>query len=280
MRESLKRVAIVTGLASAAAALGCAEPAHPRSEAPRAALAPPPSAAPEALPPRLAEPEPEPAPPARREGAYANVDPLDDFIVGPPEPLADCEDQLARAGVKFVRATLPVHTEGRAKMVCGAPQVVTYLHGPGKIAYNTPPVLTCTMALALAWFETIVEEEAARILHTRVVRIEQLGTYACRVVPRFPTTVSEHSYANALDLGRMVLENGKTIEIFRDFDRGDGEPKTPAGAFLRTISRRANDEDVFSHVLTPFFDSAHSNHFHLDLARFRQDGTRPEPEMR
>ena len=133
------------------------------------------------------------------------------------------------------------------------------------------------MALALAQFERIVDEAATRIFHSRVARIEQLGTYACRVVPRSPTTMSEHGYANAIDIGRMFLENGRTISIFRDFDRGEGDPKTPSGAFLREISRRANDEDVFSHVLTPFFDRAHDNHFHLDLARFRHDGTRPAP---
>ena len=57
---------------------------------------------------------------------------------------------------------------------------------------------------------------------------------------------------------------------------GDDEPKKPAGVFLRSVSRRANDEDVFSHVLTPFFNATHKNHFHLDLARFRADGTRPQ----
>jgi hypothetical protein len=29
-------------------------------------------------------------------------------------------------------------------------------------------------------------------------------------------------------------------------------------------------------VLTPFFDDLHRNHFHLDLARYRNDGTRPQ----
>lgn len=45
---------------------------------------------------------------------------------------------------------------------------------------------------------------------------------------------------------------------------------------LRLVSRRANDEDVFSHVLTPFFDAHHKNHFHRDLSRYRADGTRPQ----
>ena len=87
--------------------------------------------------------------------------------------------------------------------------------------------------------------------------------------------MSEHGYANAIDIGRLFLENGRTISIYRDFERGE-ETKTATGAFLRAISRRANDENVFSHVLTPFFDAAHNNHFHLDLARFRRDGTRPQ----
>lgn len=266
--------------------IGCAapdmppvsEPAHPPSKARIEAAAPGASSveAPVAAPPPLASP---PAP--RRPGAYANTDPSDDFEVGPPEALADCDEQLKEAGVKWTAAKIPVHTEGkgtgasRVEHTCGSPQVVMFLRGPGKIAYEPAPVLTCKMALALASWEKIVTEEAQRTLRTRVVRIEQLGTYNCRVIPTAPGTMSEHGYANAIDIGRISLENGHTIDIYRDFDKGDDEPTSRNGAFLRAISRRANDEDVFSHVLTPFFDRAHDNHFHLDLARFRRDGTRP-----
>lgn len=211
----------------------------------------------------------------RPPGAHANVDPDDDYVLGPPAPLPDCEEQLKSAGITFAPAKLPVHTEGKPPLVCGAPQVVMYLRGPAKIAYAPAPVLTCEMALALASWERIVDEEATRTLHARVVKIEQLGTYNCRVIPTAPTLMSEHGYANAIDIGRMFLADGRTLSIYRDFDRGDGDPKTAAGTFLRAISRRANDEEVFSHVLTPFFDEAHNNHFHLDLARFRRDGTRP-----
>jgi hypothetical protein len=215
-----------------------------------------------------------PAPPPPRPGVYANLDPFDDYETGPPEALGDCEAQLKTAGVKWTAAKIPVHTE-RTGFVCGAPQVVMYLRGPAKIAYEPPPILTCKMALALASWEKILSEEAERTLHARVARIEQLGTYNCRVIPTAPGTMSEHGYANAIDIGRIHLENGRTIDIYRDFDKGDDDPKTKNAMFLRAISRRANDEDVFSHVLTPFFDRAHDNHFHLDLARFRRDGTRP-----
>ena len=174
---------------------------------------------------------------------------------------------------------IPVHTEGAGTpaLTCGAPQVVTYTPRAVKIAFEPTPVVTCEMALALASWEKIVDEEATRTLHTRVARIEQLGTYNCRVIPTAPRVMSEHGYANAIDIGRFYLLDGRTLSIYRDFDRGDGDRETPAGTFLRAISRRANDEDVFSHVLTPFFDAAHNNHFHLDLARFRPATERGRP---
>lgn len=267
------RSATVMAFMCAWAGVDCMAP-----EPARIAAAPPPPALPSA--PHMEEvatPEPTPPPPpvVRRPGAYANLDPDDDYVVGPPEPVADCEEQLTRAGIKFQRASIPLHTEGKAKHTCGAAQVVMYLRGPAKIAYEPAPVVTCNMALALGSWEKIVAEEATRIFHSRIVKIEQLGTYNCRVIPSAPDQMSEHGYANAIDIGLMTLATGRTISIFRDFDRGEAEPKAPAGAFLRAISRRANDEDVFSHVLTPFFDRAHDNHFHLDLARFRHDGTRP-----
>jgi hypothetical protein len=210
-----------------------------------------------------------------RPGAYANLDPDDDYVVGPPEPRASCAKELEEAGVTFKSTPIPVHTARKSKIVCGAPEVVVFLKGPGKIQYNGAPVLTCGMALALASFERILQREAVARFAAPVVRVDQIGTYNCREVQAYPGTVSEHSYANAIDLTRFVLKSGRVIEVLRDFEKGE-TTKTPAGDFLRVVTRRANDEDVFSHVLTPFFNAAHRNHFHLDLARFRQDGTRPE----
>jgi hypothetical protein len=258
---------------------------------------PPPAAAPARLavasfrpqPPSPAEPAdaaasadgldaalaPHAVPAERPPGAYANIDPTDDYVVGPPDALTDCDDRLAQAGIVYRPAKLAVHTEHKT-LVCGAPQVVTYLRGPGKIAYEPPPLLTCSMALALASFERIVQQEAEREFRSPVAKVLQLGTYSCREIAAYPGWVSEHSYANAIDLSRFTLKNGKTVEVYRDFDVGEEPPAKRAGAFLRLVSQRAFDEEVFSHVLTPFFNAQHKNHFHLDLARYRGDGTRPQ----
>ncbi len=280
-RRSTARISFVRRSSVALLLAGCAQ-SH-------VAASPPPPAAPEEAQPVVeiapSPPPDDPPPPIvpvpklRRPGAYANLDPDDDFVVGPPDAIDDCDDQLTKAGVKFSHATLAVHEQKKSHILCGAPQVVTYLRGPGNIAYSAPPLLTCGMALALAQFEKILQEESQAILKTRVARIDQLGTYNCREMLMYKGWVSEHSYANAIDVGRFVLADGRGIEVLRDFDVGDGDPKKPAAAFLRVVSRRANDEDVFSHVLTPFFDALHKNHFHLDLARYRSDGTRPQQQI-
>jgi hypothetical protein len=290
-------VALAAALALAVAGPWACEPRGAASAAaPRRQAADAPAGAPSAEPPRAREAtmgvadaggEPEVEAGAadagkverpRRPGAWANVDPDDDQILGPPDVLDDCEGELARAGVRYRKARLAVHKEKKSKLVCGAPQVVVYLGGPEKIAYSSPPLVTCTLALALASFEKIAQQEARSILKSPIVRIDHLGTYACREMARYPGWVSEHSYANAIDVSAFTLKDGRTVQVLRDFDASaldDPPPKKPAGRFLRRVSRRAYDEEVFSHVLTPFWDALHKNHFHLDLARFRDDGTRP-----
>ena len=117
-----------------------------------------------------------PAPPVRRPGAYANLDPDDDFVIGPPAAFPECETELGQAGVKFRAATLAVHKEKGVKLECGAPQVVTYLRGPGNITYSAAPLLTCGMALALASFERILQTEAIKIFGSPITRVGFSGS--------------------------------------------------------------------------------------------------------
>ena len=204
--------------------------------------------------------------------SHADLDPGNDFVVGPPSAIDDCEERLRAAHVKFTPAELPVRTH-RGGFVCGAEQVVVYRGGPAGLKWNAAPLVTCGMALALADFENIVADEA-RVLGKRVVRVEQGGTYNCRKMARFDW-VSEHSYANAIDVRAFILENGRRISVLDYFGKLDGEPKSAEGQFLRSLSRRLSDEGVFSVVLTRYYDELHRDHFHLDLARYRVDGTRP-----
>jgi hypothetical protein len=200
-------------------------------------------------------------------------------VVAPPAPVADCEERLTAAGIRFARAELPLRNGG-GTITCGAEQVVEYRGSESGIKYNASPVVTCTLALALARFERVLQDEAALRLKSRVRRLEQAGTYNCRKMARFRSMVSEHSYANAIDFRGVTLDDGRTIGVLHDFGRLDVEPTSPQSLFLRSVAHRAFDEQVFSVVLTPYFDALHRDHFHLDMARYRVDGTREAPTAR
>jgi hypothetical protein len=205
----------------------------------------------------------------------ADNDPDNDRVVAPPDTIPDCEARLAAAGVRFRPASIPLRQKRAGTYTCGTEQAIVYLGGPEKIRYTpAPPLVTCGLGLALARFETVLQEEALRVTGQRVVRIEQGGTYSCRKMTRFQDMVSEHSYANAIDIRALVLERGKKVSVLSHFGPIDREPASPNGRLLRSLSRRLFDEAVFSVVLTPFWDKLHRDHLHLDLARYRVDGTR------
>lgn len=215
--------------------------------------------------------EPEPAPEFR---APSPEDVEDDLVVGPPEPIAACEDWLEASGVEYDASRLPVH-KNKSGITCGAPQAVRYRKGPGKIRWSGKPKVSCPVALAMSRFETVVQEEAERHLGKRVKSIRHMGTYNCREMAAYPGWVSEHSYANAIDIRSFTLQGGKEITVLGNYGT-PGAPETKAEHFLQAIARRTVDEDIFSVVLTPAFDRLHRNHFHLDMARYRVDGTLPD----
>jgi len=184
-------------------------------------------------------PSPAPAPPApalRAPWAVANEDPSDDYAVGPPAEIADCATRLTALGVKTRASQQPVHQE--ATKTCGSPQVVSYESGPGGARWSSSPQVTCLVALALSRFETIVHEEAQRHFSSKVTRITHMGTYACRPMVRF-NMASEHSFANAIDIGGFELQNGTRINVDPDWGVMTAPPSTPAARFLRTVAGRS-----------------------------------------
>src|SRR5262249_55091350 len=98
MRTTRATLGVLAVLALASCTRHDAPLAAPPAAAPPPLLpAPAPAPAPEAVPDPAAAAAPAPAPtppapkPERKPGAYANLDPDDDFVVGPPDALPDCE---------------------------------------------------------------------------------------------------------------------------------------------------------------------------------------------
>lgn len=205
------------------------------------------------------------------------ADDLAAWSTGPPEPIPACETWIERAGIVYVSAAIPVHENRSGTLTCGAPQIVRYRRGPSGIRIKGSPPVTCGLALAMARFDAVLQEEAERFFSSRVIRIEHLGTYNCREMAAYPGWVSEHSYANGIDFRRFILANGKTIEVLGHYGDGVSDTQDRSTLFLRAIARRAVVEDIFSVVITPAFDRLHRNHIHVDMARYRVDGTRHDP---
>lgn len=113
-------------------------------------------------------PSPSPSP-----ATLADLDPDNDYVVAPPELIADCEGKLRALGVEFAPAELAVKPGNAKRPTCGAPQAVVYQRGPAKIRYNSSPIVSCGMALGLARLEQVLNEEATRYLGQPIARIEQ-----------------------------------------------------------------------------------------------------------
>jgi hypothetical protein len=167
-----------------------------------------------------------------------------------------CRAVLGRAPLKFTPLTDRMTGKG-----CGFTDVVRADTSP--IAFNPRVTATCSMTAALVWYQQQLDEIAARDLGTRIVRIDQLGTYACRNInSALEGRRSEHATANAIDIAAFHLADGRVITISRDY----GKP-TPEGKFLDDAHDAACG--LFNIVLGPHYNRLHANHFHLDMGGFR-----------
>ena len=157
--------------------------------------------------------------------------------------------------------------------MCEAPEGVAIKRGGAGLRFQPQARVNCAFAQRLERFETIVQEEARSILKSPV-DVDRAPRHV-QLPPDggVPDWVSEHSFANAIDVATFVLKNGRRVEVERDWVRAEKPATTAAAQFLRRLTRRLYDEKVFSVVLTPSFDSHHKNHLHLDGAAYTVDGT-------
>lgn len=123
---------------------------------------------------------------------------------------------------------------------------------------NLGPV-TCPMANAFAGWARFGADRAARqILGSPLVRIETMGSYACRNVAGSGRR-SAHATANAIDIAAFVLADGRRISVLADWSQG-----TPAERqFLRVVHESGCKR--FGTVLGPAYNADHADHLHVEL---------------
>lgn len=126
--------------------------------------------------------------------------------------------------------------------------------------------LTCGAALSLALWERHALQPAAQAHFGQpVTRVEHFGSYACRNVRGASgegERRSQHASANAFDVAGLRLGNGRRISVLNDWSGDD-----PEAVFLREA--RDGACRFFKGTLSPDYNAAHRDHFHLDRGPYR-----------
>jgi hypothetical protein len=132
----------------------------------------------------------------------------------------------------------------------------------GKVKIDNAPLLTCRMASQLAEFEAgPLQTSARRLLGTEVRRIKHFGTYNCRGMRHLNNILSQHAFANAIDVSGFKMANGQSISVLRDW-----KPPGPRSAFLKEVALAACD--TFRVSVSPDGDANHRDHFHWDMGLY------------
>jgi hypothetical protein len=167
--------------------------------------------------------------------------------------LRQCTSELNRLGARYT--ILPDRYSGS----CNAVNSVQ-LASVGVPVTNLTAT-QCPLARAFAvWARGTVQQAARRSFGEAVARIETMGSYSCRQVKgNASTKLSQHAFANAIDVSAFVLTDGRRIAVEGGWT-GDEQGR----AFLRSVRDGACKS--FQTVLSPDYNAAHYNHLHFDLA--------------
>jgi hypothetical protein len=201
-----------------------------------------------------------------------------------------CTAELARRGVAFTRVD-----------PASAPGVVTPLRLPGDVdgvTYHTEApahlrrtspydIFDCRLVLALSDFSKVL-----RAHDVDEVRLFSASRPPPRPAPRSQGKLrpdheahqeTRHGGALAIDarrFGKSVAAGHEGERVWLDVERdfhgaiggipcGPGAaqpvPATPEARELRSIACEAADQHLFTTILTPSYNRAHRNHFHLEV---------------
>ncbi len=165
-----------------------------------------------------------------------------------------CVADLKRAGVRFT--PLPDREFGGG---CSAIDSVKLLD------IGTPVTnlgaMTCPLARNFAaWVRFAVRPAAKQYFGSDVVKVETYGSYSCRNVNGGRSgRLSQHALSNAVDVSGFVLADGRRIML-----NGGWNGDQASQDFLRALHKSACRR--FGTVLSPDYNAAHYNHFHLDMS--------------
>ncbi|AVX05830.1 hypothetical protein MXMO3_03325 [Maritalea myrionectae] len=196
-----------------------------------------------------------PLPPARPADLAVTV------AAEPEKPKSDIVYQAACPALmdKGIEAKIlpPIDSEG-----CGtsSPYQLKSISISGrKINLASPATFNCAMATAfIDWAKRV--DQISRTMHGAGIKTIYTGTsYVCRRRNNSKTgKISEHGFANAIDLTGFSLTNETEIKLPSAWNNGGKSQK------LMRASHKQGCE-IFTTVLGPEANALHKDHLHLDM---------------
>lgn len=188
-----------------------------------------------------------------RDGASAGT-PRIPPVMAPSASPATCHEALHQRGVTFQVTSKPGVAD--AVRITGPLGGVTYIGG-------APLDIDCALAVAL-------HDAGPFWVNQGLSEAHFSSAYSRRYV-RGTTRWSKHSFGLAIDVHWWKGLAGK-VRVDEDFEQGlgdtmdcIGQPATVAGAILKTAHCQLTRSGWFALVLTPDYDDAHHDHFHLEV---------------
>ena len=126
-----------------------------------------------------------------------------------------------------------------------------------------PLVIDCSLAVSLA--------EAGRYLRGLGVEKATFSSAYSRRNVRGTNRPSKHSFGLAIDVHTFTGADLGTLRVDKDYEQGLGDdvdclgaPLTQGGAVLKVMQCQLVRSGLFHLVLSPDYDDAHHDHFHLE----------------
>ena len=165
-----------------------------------------------------------------------------------------CYDELDARKVSYKRAKRPGIVHG------------VEITGPlGGVTFggHDDLVIDCSLAVSL--------DEVGRYFRALGVETATFSSAYSRRTVRGTNRPSKHSYGLAIDVHSLSGPDVGSLRIDRDYEQGLGDavdcvgrPMTQGGAVLKILQCQLVRSGLFHLVLSPDYDDAHHDHFHLE----------------
>lgn len=169
---------------------------------------------------------------------------------------AECRAELDARGIAYKKASRPGIQNGV--------EITGTLGGIRHTAADRPLVIDCSLAVSLA--------EAGHYLAALGIDTATFSSAYSRRNVRGTNRPSKHSYGLAIDIHTFSGHDLGTLRIDRDYEQGLGDaidcvgaPLTQGGAVLKVLQCQLVRSGLFYLVLSPDYDDAHHDHFHLEV---------------